>query len=580
MSISSQLQRIFADQPQLQAALLSSLVDYAHEAVGLVSDTGRLILLNPAFEGFLKFPAQDLLNRRLWFLRSLNGRRGISSQVQQALIEQGVWAGEYRIQTGLYDFRDIMLTLVDLAQNLDAHSGDASYTLVIFHDLSQQKHQELQLKQLANFDKITGLPSRQLFSEKVEWLKQNQQNFKFGLLCIDLDGFKLINDQYGHDIGDKLLKKVAMRLSSKMRSEDILSRFGGDEFLGLVHHVPDDPQLLAILLNRLLAAASEPMTINGIKLQVSCSIGVTLADNHAFESVDILLRQADHAMYQAKIEGKNRYHVFDPAQEAWQKERHSHFKRMREAMHLDELRVVYLPIVSLKTGELKGAEALVRWQHPEHGLLDPRHFMPIIEDHMVEVELGWWVMDRVLTDMQQWQTLGFDCRVNVNVSSRQLEQGDFNERLFHKLSHFNAPQPFKLELEILESGVFESLPDLSGKLNELKSHDIRLAVDDFGTGYSSFDYLRKLSLDSLKVDRSFVANMLESAEDRAILASMIALGHAFHLDVVAEGVETLEHAKQLQTMGCDYAQGYGIAKPMPANELMAWAKTWSIVSFG
>jgi EAL domain-containing protein (putative c-di-GMP-specific phosphodiesterase class I) len=267
--------------------------------------------------------------------------------------------------------------------------------------------------------------------------------------------------------------------------------------------------------------------------------------------------------------------VFDPAQEAWQKERHSHFKRMREAMHLDELRVVYLPIVSLTTGELKSVEALVRWQHPEQGLLDPRHFMPIIEDHMVEVELGWWVLDRVLVDIQNWHQQGFDCRVNVNVSSRQLEQGDFNERLIQKLSNYPSSQPIKLELEILESGVFESLPTLSDKINALKAYDIRLAVDDFGTGYSSFDYLRKLSLDTLKVDRSFVANMLDSAEDRAILASMIALGHAFQLDVVAEGVETLAHGKELRAMGCDYAQGYGIAKPMPADQLETWAQSWS-----
>jgi diguanylate cyclase (GGDEF)-like protein len=221
--------------------------------------------------------------------------------MQEALHSHGVWQGEYRIQTGVYDYSEVMLTLVRFQQPVKNGGGDGFYTLMLFYDLSQQKYQQLQLKQLAHYDKITGLPNRELFTEKVEWFKQNQENFRFGLLCIDLDGFKLINDQYGREVGDKLLKKVAMRLSSKMRSEDILSRFGGDEFVGLIQQVPADLTALAQLMHRLLQAAAKPIYLDGIKLQVSRSIGVTVADSQDFESVDLLLRQADHAMYQAKM---------------------------------------------------------------------------------------------------------------------------------------------------------------------------------------------------------------------------------------------------------------------------------------
>jgi EAL domain-containing protein (putative c-di-GMP-specific phosphodiesterase class I) len=360
-----------------------------------------------------------------------------------------------------------------------------------------------------------------------------------------------------------------------MRSEDMLSRFGGDEFVGLIQQVPADLSALEQLMHRLLQAAAKPIYLDGVKLQVSCSIGVTLADSQDFESVDLLLRQADHAMYQAKIEGKNRFHVFDPAREALQKDRHTHFQRMRQALAHDELRVFYLPIVSLHTGELKGAEALVRWQHPELGLLTPDQFMPMLVDHLLDVEVGWWVIEQVMRDVQAWRKHGLDLTVNINVSAQHMQQLDFNDRLIATLAAAGLAQPVKVELEILESSVFDAMPNLSEKMNQLKRHHVRLAVDDFGTGYSSFDYLKKLSLDTLKIDRSFVANMLQDAEDRAILASMIALGHAFNLVVVAEGVETLAHGQELRAMGCDYAQGYGIAKPMPADALIGWAQNWS-----
>lgn len=558
-----------------QSELLASVFSHAREGICIASLDGRLLQVNSAFERLLQVDSSDALGRRLWFLRSDSGRRGITAAIWQALREQGFWEGDYEIRTSPHCALNVMLTIA----RVDGQ-GEEAHLLIIFHDISQQKRQQRQLLQIAHYDALTGLPNRILFSEKVEWLKQSGFDFMFGVVFIDLDGFKAINDQYGHKIGDALLKKVAMRLTRAMRADDLLSRFGGDEFVGLIQQVPDDLLALEQLMSRLLHAAAKPIYLDGLKMQVSCSIGVTLAHTQDFESVDLLLRQADYAMYQAKIEGKNRFHVFDPAREAWQKDRHSHFKRMRQAMDLNELRVFYLPIVSLRTGEFKGAEALIRWQHPEKGLLSPDQFMPMLTDHMLEVELGWWVIDQVVRDSLVWREQQFECRINLNISAQQMQQLDFNDRLIAKLESIEEGHDIALELEILESSVFESLPNLSEKINQLKSYDIRLAVDDFGTGYSSFDYLKKLSLDTLKIDRSFVMNMLEDSEDQAILASMIALGHAFNLDVVAEGVESIAHGKRLRAMGCDYAQGYGIAKPMPADDLVVWARSWSNQVFG
>lgn len=323
-----------------------------------------------------------------------------------------------------------------------------------------------------------------------------------------------------------------------------------------------------------LTMVGTPIKVADLTVQVSASIGITFYPQKQDIDADQLLRQADQAMYQAKVAGKNRYHLFDAEQDSSLRGHHESLERIRLALAQGEFLLHYQPKVNMRTGQVIGAEALIRWQHPEKGLLPPALFLPVIEDHPLAVEVGEWVIDTALVQMERWHILGLDVPVSVNVGARQLQEADFVERLQGILAKHPQIKPSCLELEVLETSALADMAQASQVIQDCAELGVRFALDDFGTGYSSLTYLKKLRVKQIKIDQTFVRNMLEDPDDLAILVGVIGLAEAFNHEVIAEGVETIEHGTALLKLGCGLAQGYGIARPMPAADMPAWAAVW------
>ena len=389
---------------------------------------------------------------------------------------------------------------------------------------------------------------------------------------MDLDGFKAINDQHGHNVGDELLIKVAQRMKEALREGDTLARIGGDEFIAVMVDLENIEDSQPVL-KRLLKAAAAPVTLGDYIMQVSASIGVTFYPQDSADA-DLLMRHADQAMYIAKQAGKNRYHLFDTDQDKALKSQEQSIGDIRSALNRHEFVLHYQPKVNMRTGEVIGVEALIRWQHPVRGLVLPSDFLNVTEGHAVNLELGEWVIDSALTQLRQWQSMGVDLPISVNISAYQLQQSNFTTRLAAFLDAYDDVNPHLLELEILESSLLSNISRVSATMNACHRLGISFVLDDFGTGYSSLTYLRRLPVNLIKIDQSFVRDMLEDADDLAIVEGVVGLAKAFRRGVIAEGVETIAHGEALLELGCELAQGYGIAKPMSAGDIPNWLSNW------
>ncbi len=453
--------------------------------------------------------------------------------------------------------------------------GTQTQILALIRDISERKEHEKQLMHIAHYDVLTTLPNRVRLATKLQLAmtqaKQDQRSL--AVVYLDLDGFKAINDRYGHAVGDQLLVTLARRMKKSLRDGDTLARLGGDEFvavlLDLANSTASDP-----ILKRLLDAAARPIPLGDFTLQVSASLGVTFYPQTEEVDADQLLRQADQAMYQAKLAGKNCYHFFDAAHDRHVRVHHETRGRIRQALRDREFVLYYQPKVNMRTGVVIGAEALIRWQHPERGLLSPAEFLPAIEDHPLAIAVGEWVIDTALAQMERWQSAGRPLPVSVNVSARQLQQAEFTQRLRELLAAHPAVKPSDLELEILETSALEDLGQVAHLLRACGELGVTFALDDFGTGYSSLTYLKHLTVATIKIDQSFVRGILVNKDDIAILHGILGMAAAFQRTVIAEGVETVEHGELLLRLGCELAQGYGIARPMPAASLPDWAAAW------
>jgi diguanylate cyclase (GGDEF)-like protein/PAS domain S-box-containing protein len=446
---------------------------------------------------------------------------------------------------------------------------------VVLSDISSQKEHEIELHHTAHYDVLTALPNRVLLTDRLQqgMAQALRRGKTLGVAYIDLDGFKGINDTHGHDVGDQLLTVVAARMKHTLRDGDTLARLSGDEFVALLIDL-EDAAASVPMFNRLLAATSQPVNVGELVLRISASIGATFYPQGEDTDAHQLLRQADQAMYQAKLAGKNRYHVFDAAQDGRARGQHESLERIRQALTAGEFVMYYQPKVNMRTGAVTGAEALIRWLHPERGLLLPAAFLPVIENHPLAVAVGEWVIDTVLAQIGRWRVAGLDLPVSVNVGSRQLQQADFGRRLRELLAAHPETAAGRLELELTETNALEDLAQISQVIESCREIGVVFALDDFGTGYASLNYLKRLPVVQLKIDQSFVCNMLHDPDDLVILDSVLVLASAFRREVIAEGVETVEHGEILLQLGCELAQGSGIAWPMPAADLPAWHAAW------
>jgi diguanylate cyclase (GGDEF)-like protein len=487
------------------------------------------------------------------------------------LIEKGYWNGEIWNRRKNGELYPELLTISAVHDK----QGSVLHYVALFTDITPIKEHEEQLKHMAHFDLLTTLPNRALLGDRLHQAMTQTQRRKqlLAVAYLDLDGFKAINDTYGHKTGDQLLVALASRMRDALREGDTLARLGGDEFVVVLIDLVDTSTSLP-MLNRLLKAAALPVRIGELELQVSASLGITFYPQNDEVDADQLLRQADQAMYQAKLAGKNRYQIFDADQDRSLRGHHESLARIRRALTNDEFVLYYQPKVNLRTGKMVGAEALIRWQHPDKGLLSPASFLPTIENHALALEVGEWVIHTAIQQLESWRAEGDDIPVSVNVGARQLQHGDFVERLQAILSAHSVLKPGDLTLEVLETSALEDLVGVSEIIEKCKDLGVLFSLDDFGTGYSSLSYLKRLSVNQLKIDQSFVRDMLEDPDDLTILEGVISLAGAFRREVIAEGVETMAHGEMLLLLGCDLVQGYGIARPMPAADIPAWATSW------
>ena len=447
-------------------------------------------------------------------------------------------------------------------------------------DITTQMEHQQALDYTAKHDALTGLPNRFLFNELIEKsMAYAQRNNNFlALLFIDLDGFKEVNDHFGHDIGDCLLKEIAQRINKVIRAEDITARLGGDEFV-LALTGFDNKEGVGIFINRFLtdlAAEVNCLDKNITGLVVSASVGVSFYPQEKNIGSEVLLRQADHAMYQAKSAGKNRYHIYNVEEDNALKIHLANMENFKEALSLNQFVLHYQPRVNLKTGEVLGVEALLRWQHPEEGLIYPDSFLPKMnQEASIMLDLSRWVIEKAIEQLSNWIEEGLDFVMSINISAHDLANPDFERYLNNVIARYPNVLPNHIELEVLESTALEDTSDVRDLILETQASGINIALDDFGTGYSSLSYLKDLPVNTIKIDKSFVMDMTNNNASLSIIEASLGLASAFHCDVVAEGVETIEHGKRLIQLGCIKAQGYVIAKPMPASAIPDWVDGYS-----
>ncbi len=451
-------------------------------------------------------------------------------------------------------------------------SNEQSVFLAVVSDITERKVAEQSIHSLAYYDVLTGLPNRTLLHDRLGQLlaASHRDQQKFALLFLDLDRFKHVNDSMGHAIGDQLLQTVALRLQECVREGDTVSRIGGDEFIILLRET--DAAGAALVADKILKVLAVPYAVGGLQIVTHASIGISIYPDHA-DDIDSLIKYADVAMYQVKGEGCSNFQLFTPEMNFHAEKLFSMEKDLRLALERNEFILHYQPQINLKYGRVCGAEALIRWQHPEQGLVSPAEFIAVAAETGQIVPIGEWVLRTACTQLAEWRRQGMAVfPVSVNLSIRQLLQPNLAQQVIAILEETGLG-PGDLEFEITEGIMMGDTQAAMVFLTRMHELGVRLSIDDFGTGYSSLNYMKKMPLDRLKVDRSFVRDIVTDANDAAIVISIITLGRQFNLQVVAEGVETLEQLDFLRRCGCDEIQGFYFSHPLPADEFAQFIKS-------
>lgn len=542
----------------------------AVDAAAIFSETdlsGRITYVNDQFCAISGYSREELIGQNHRLLNSGLHSADFFATLWRTIALGEIWKGEIcnRAKDGsLYWVESTMVPV------LNDTTGRVDRYLSIRFDISEKRQLLHSLQWRVGHDVLTGLPNRAFLSDLLDQALEfsRQENIPLAVCMLDLDGFKAVNDGYGHASGDLLLVEVAKRLRTIVRGEDVVARLAGDEFVLVLRYVRDLPELRAAL-NRVLGAISAPYSLHGKDVNVFASIGVTLFpyDN---EDAETLLRHADQAMYVAKQRGRNRFHLFDVSRDQEVKATHQTVERVRQALAGGELRLHFQPKVNMRRGEVVGFEALLRWEHPQNGLVLPREFLPLVEETDLIIDIGEWVMDQVLSQLHRWQQAGQGWPISVNIAARHFQRADFVERLRQVLARHAQVDPQLLDLEIVESVAVENIQHVSACLQACQALGVQFSLGDFGTGYSSLSYLKRLRTQTIKIDKSFVRDILHDRDDLALTTAVIGLARAFGRQVIAEGLESVEHGRLLLELGCEVAQGYFIAKPMPPAEVPGW----------
>lgn len=545
-----------------QLHILSALWAASRDAV-LVTDANNIILgVNPAFERITGYSRTDVLGQSPAMLSSGQHPTAFYADMWATLHSQGVWHGEVlnRRKDGSVYPENLNISVLR-----DPASGEVANYVATFSDLTAQKEAQKRVIHLANHDQLTGLPNQALLRDRAEQAigQAKEENRQVALLVLDLDHFKAVNDSVGHGGGDELLRQISRALVGVAAPTETVSRRGGDEFVVLVPKV--DVATMRLMAQRILIALADPFTVNGREAMVSGSMGVAVypADGTDF---DTLLNNAEAAMYKAKESGRRCVRFFTEEMNQGARDRMALLGGLSRSVERGELRLHYQPLVNLTTSEIIGAEALVRWERPGFGLVPPMSFIPVAEATGLIVDIGDWVLNEACTQQRRWADTGLGhLQLSVNVSALQFRQGILEQQVSGALQRSGC-DPRKLELELTESTLMVQPDEVMDTIRRLKQRGLQLSIDDFGTGFSSLAYLRRLAVDKIKIDQSFVRDITVDVDGAAIVRAVIQMARSLGLRTLGEGVETQVNRRALQVLGCDYAQGYFFGRPVPAAD--------------
>ena len=558
--------------------LTQSVFQHLHEGLLITDAQHRVIEANPTYSRLTGYSRDELIGAVPPLLRSAEDDAERTAQValmSSALEREGTWRGELRHthRNGNVGLLQVVISAVH-----DAAGAVRNHVLAIT-DITHTRQQWEQLQRQAHTDELTRLPNRVRLAQMLQAAMQTsrREGSLLTVCYLDLDHFKPVNDRFGHEAGDRLLIELANRMRRSLRSwaggDDVVARIGGDEFVLLLRTATLEESRHAV--ERVLNQVCQPyaLGVGAGPVMVTASIGATVFPLDGADA-ETLLRHADHAMYGAKQAGRNGYLFFDAEHDRRAEARFVALGRVQEALDADEFRLFFQPKVDMRSGKVLGVEALLRWRHPEQGVISPAQFLPLIENTGLSISVGNWVLQHGIDQLAQWLRMGLDITVSINVSARHLQEPLFAQHLAGLLSRHQTPVAHRLIIEVLETAALADVEYTCTLMEECRALGVRFALDDFGTGYSTFTYLKRLPIDMLKIDRSFVINMLGDRQDLAIVEGVIGLSQTFGCAVVAEGVETTAQAQRLIEIGCNVGQGNGIAAAMPADEVPDWVRDY------
>jgi diguanylate cyclase (GGDEF)-like protein/PAS domain S-box-containing protein len=540
-----------------------SIFENVHEGIMLTSSDGTILDVNDAFLDMMGYTRREVVGGQPSILRSSHHEDAFYAQMWEQLEQTGRWSNEIWNRRKGGEVVPFLLSI----STMRLRNGRTDKYIAVYNDITEIKKSQEKIRHSAYHDALTGLPNRNLLTDRLDMAisSATRTGESFALLFIDLDRFKLVNDSLGHFVGDRVLRQVARSLGESMRQGDTVARWGGDEFVMLVSRIKK-PEEAATVARRILRALGQPMRIDDHDILVTPSIGISLFPGDG-DTPDDLLRNADLALYSAKEQGKSSFRFFRSDLEKDSLDRMQLEMELRQAIEREEFEVFFQPQVRISTGEVSGAEALVRWRHPERGLLPPGDFIPLAEETGLIVPIGEQVIRQACTQWKAWSSerLVTNQRLAINISARQFERSDFIDSVLAILKEIKM-DPRLLEFEITESVLVEERERTIEKIHTLQDWGMTVSLDDFGTGYSSLSYLSGIRFDVLKIDRRFIVNIPENDDNAAITSAIIAMARSLDIDVIAEGVEKKRQVDFLRRHGCNRIQGFIHSRPVPAGE--------------